>query len=101
MASMNPVLRLRRAFRSMGADEEQAEVAATAIQEEFVGQSFFDSTVREQTITLQNEFQQAISDLRQEMAEMRNQMMVTILVATGLILTAIIGAVSIAVAILD
>ena len=85
----------------MGADEEQAEVAATAIQGEFVGQSFFDSTVREQTITLQNEFQQAISDLRQEMAEMRNQMMVTILVATGLILTAIIGAVSIAVAMLD
>ncbi len=97
MASMNPVLRLRRAFRSMGATDDQAEDAVSAIDEEYVGRSHFDARMREQTVYFERRF----AELRQDMADMRNQMMVTILVATGLILTAIIGAVSIAIAMLD
>ncbi|MXV79592.1 MAG: hypothetical protein F4007_02910 [Chloroflexi bacterium] len=63
---MNPVLRLRRAFRSTGADEEQAEEAAAAIDDEYVGRGFFEAR------------------LNQQSAELRNQILVGVLLITAL-----------------
>lgn len=73
MATMNPVLRLRRAFRSMGADEEQAEEAAAAIDDEYVGRDFFEARLNQQS-----------AELRKDMAELRNQILVGVLLITAL-----------------
>ena len=68
MATMNPVLRLRRAFRSMGADE-----AAAAIDDEYVGRDFFEARLNQQS-----------AELRKDMAELRNQILVGVLLITAL-----------------
>ncbi|MYC02278.1 MAG: hypothetical protein F4X58_10190 [Chloroflexi bacterium] len=60
------MLRLRRAFRSTGADEEQAEEAAAAIDDEYVGRGFFEAR------------------LNQQSAELRNQILVGVLLITAL-----------------
>ncbi len=73
MATMNPVLRLRRAFRAMGAGEEQAEEAAGAIDDEYVGREFFEARQNQQT-----------AELRKEMAELRNQILVGALLIAAL-----------------
>ena len=73
MATMNPVLRLRRAVRSMGADEEQAEEAAAAIDDEYVGRDFFEARLNQQS-----------AELRKDMAELRNQILVGVLLITAL-----------------
>lgn len=73
MATMNPVLRLRRAFRSMGADEEEAEEAAAAIDDEYVGRGFFEARLNQQS-----------AELRKDMAELRNQILVGVLLITAL-----------------
>ncbi|MDE2744900.1 MAG: hypothetical protein OXI41_02785 [Chloroflexota bacterium] len=73
MATMNPVLRLRRAFRAMGADEEQAEEAAGAIDDEYVGREFFEARQNQQT-----------AELRKEMAELRNQILIGALLIAAL-----------------
>lgn len=73
MATMNPVLRLRRAFRSIGADEEQAEEAAAAIDDEYVGRDFFEARLNQQS-----------AELRKDMAELRNQILVGVLLITAL-----------------
>lgn len=94
MATMNPVLRLRRAFRSIGGSEpltdaaadEAAEEAADAISE--YGFSRRESDLR---------FERMMAEMRQAMAEMRTQLLLAIMVATGLI----IGAVGLLVAFLD
>ena len=86
MATMNPVLRLKRAFRSIGADEEQAEEAASAIDDHSYGR-------RESDL----KFQTMMAELRRDMAEARTQMLLAIFIATGLI----IGAIGVAVALLD
>ena len=88
----------------MGATADQAEGAVSAIDQVHVGRSHFDARMREQTGYFERgfaELRREMAELRQEMADMRNQITLTIFVATGLILTAIVGAASIAVAMLD
>ena len=80
MATMNPVLRLRRAFRAMGADEEQAEEAAGAIDDEYVGREFFEARQNQQTAEIRTE----MAELRKEMAELRNQILVGALLIAAL-----------------
>ena len=59
MSTVSPVLRLGNAFRSMGAEEEQAEEVASAIDQEYVGRDFFEARMAQQT-----------AEIRAEMAEM-------------------------------
>ncbi len=79
MATMNPVLRLRQAFRSMGADEEQADEAASAIDDAYVGRRFFEARMDQQSA----ELRAAIAEIRQDMAEMRNQILLGVLLIAG------------------
>ncbi len=72
MATMDPVLRLRRAFRSMGAEEEPADEATSAIAEEYVGRKFFEARLNQQT-----------AELRKDMAELRNQLLLGVLLIAG------------------
>lgn len=81
MATMNPVLRLRRVFRSMGAAEEQAEEAAAVIDEEYVGRSFFEVRMNQQT-----------AELQAAIAELRNQVLIGVLLIAG-VAVAVISAV--------
>ena len=83
MATMNPVLRLRQAFRSMGAEEEQAEEAASVIDEEYVGRDFFEARMNQQTAELRGEMATLREELRREMAELRNQILLGALLIAG------------------
>ena len=74
MATMNPVLRLRRVFRDMGAEEEQAEEAASTIDEEYVSRNFFEARMSQQTAELQAEIRASMAELRKDMAELRKDM---------------------------
>ena len=74
MATMNPVLRLRRVFRDMGAEEEQAEEAASTIDEEYVSRDFFEARMSQQTAELQAEIRASMAELRKDMAELRKDM---------------------------
>jgi len=85
MAAMNPILRLRQVFRTAGADSEQADEAADAIVD-------YSYSRRETELMFQHE--RAL--MRQYLAEMRNQLLLAIMIATGLI----IGAVSLLIALL-
>ena len=73
MATMNPVMGLRRAFPAMGADEEQTEEAAVAIDDKYVGRGFFEARLNQQT-----------AELRKDMAELRNQILVGVLLIAAL-----------------
>ena len=72
MAAMNPILRLRRAFRGIGADAEQADEVASAVDAIYLSRQ---------------EFEERIARL---MAEQRNQFLLGVLVivsiAVGVIL---------------
>ena len=83
---MNPILRLRRAFRSMGVGAEQADESADAVAEYAYSRS--DSDQR---------FERMMSEYRREMAEFRNQVVLAIFLAAGLI----IGAVGLIIALAD
>ena len=103
MATMNPILRFRRAFRTAAdreplaeeAAEEVAEEAADAISE--YGYSRRESDLRFERMMA--EMRQQTAEMRESMAEMRTQMMLAILVATGLIIGVIAAAVAILAAI--
>ena len=97
MATMNPVLRLRNAFRSMGANEAQAEEAASIIDEEYVSQSFFEARMDQQTAELRGEMRALREELRREMAELRNQ----ILLGTLLIAGVAVAVLSVVIAVFD
>ena len=97
MATMNPVLRLRNAFRSMGANEAQAEEAASIIDEEYVSQSFFEARMDQQTAELRGEMRALREELRREMAELRNQ----ILLGTLLIAGVMVAVLSVVIAVFD
>ena len=86
MAAMNPILRLRRAFRSMGADAQQADDAAGAVDD--YSYSRRESDLRHAQMMAEN---------RHYMAEIRNQIVLAIMLAAGLI----IGAVGLLVALVD
>ena len=76
MATMNPILRLRRAFRSMGTDAEKADEAVESVVEH--------SFSRHETELM---FQREMALNRQQMAEMRNQIILAVLVIVGLAAT--------------
>ena len=72
MAAMNPILRLRRAFRSLGADDEQADEVADAI----VDHSFS----RPETELM---FQREMALMRQQFERIRNEILIAVLVIVG------------------
>ncbi len=45
MASMNPILRIRRAFRSFGANSEQADEVVSAVDELYVSRMEFEERI--------------------------------------------------------
>lgn len=69
---MNPMLRLRRAFRLIGADAEQADEAADAIGEH--------SFSRRETELM---FQREMALMRLQMERMRNEILLAVLVIVG------------------
>ena len=78
MATMNPILRLRQAFRSMGVENDRADEAADAIDHHTYGR-------RESDLF----HAQMMLEFRRDMAEMRTQMLLAIFVAAGLIIAAV------------
>lgn len=86
MASMNPVIRLRQAFRSIGVEEEQADDVAEALTDH--------SYSRRETELM---FQHERALMRQAMAEMRNQILLAIFLAAGILGTIL----TIAIAVFD
>lgn len=46
MAAMNPILRIRRAFRSIGATSEQADETVSAFDEYYLSRREFDDRIR-------------------------------------------------------
>ena len=108
MATMNPVLRLRRAFRSMGGSEPRSDEVADALADEVAdaisdySHSRQESDLRFERLMAQMDRQTAelrkdMADLRREMAEFRTQVLLAIILASGLI----IGAVGLLIAFLD
>ena len=93
MAIISPILRMRRAFRSMGVDAEQADEAAEAVTEHSYSRQESDSAFER----LLASDEQNRMEFQKAMAEHRTQILLAILLATGLI----IGAIAIAVAILS
>ena len=74
MASMNPVIRLRQAFRSIGVEEEQADDVAEALTDH--------SYSRRETELM---FRHERALMRQAMAEMRNQILLGTLLIAGIL----------------
>ncbi|MDE2987138.1 MAG: hypothetical protein OXT70_03675 [Chloroflexota bacterium] len=74
MATMNPILRLRQAFRSMGAESERADEAADAIDSH--SYSRHESDLRHH---------QMMTEVRQYMAETRNQILLGTLLIAGIL----------------
>ncbi len=71
MAAMNPILRLRRAFRSLGASAPLTDVAADDISEEAADAiSEYGYSRRESDLR----FERMMAELRQQTAEMREMM---------------------------
>ncbi len=71
MAAMNPILRLRRAFRSLGASAPLTDVAADDISEEAADAiSEYGYSRRESDLR----FDRMMAELRQQTAEMREMM---------------------------
>ncbi len=98
---MNPILRLRRAFRSMGAREAMTDVATDEVADEAAdaiseyGYSRQESDLRFDRMMA--EMRQQTAEMRHYMAEIRNQIVLAIMLAAGLI----IGAVGLLVAFVD
>jgi hypothetical protein len=86
MATMNPILRLRRAFRSIDIEEEQADDVAEALTDH--------SFSRRETELM---FQHERALMRQAMAEMRNQILLGTLLIAGILGTIL----TIAIAVFD
>ena len=66
MAPMNPILRVRRAFRSFGASSQQADEAVSAVDELYVSRM---------------EFEERIARM---FAEHRRQLLIEIIVVVGI-----------------
>ena len=78
MAEMNPILRLRRVFRDIGADAQQADEAADAIEDY--------SYSRNESRML---YEQVTAQFRADLAEFRNQVILAVLFIMGLAVTII------------
>ena len=46
MAAMNPILRIRRAFREFGATSDQADEVVSAVDEYYLSRQEFDDRIR-------------------------------------------------------
>ena len=66
MASMNPILRVRRAFRSFGANSEQADEVVSAVDEYYLSRQAFEERIA------------------RLMAEQRNQFLFGVLIIVGI-----------------
>ena len=66
MASMNPILRTRRAFRSFGATSDQADEAVSAVDEYYLSRQAFEERIA------------------RLMAEQRNQFLFGVLIIVGI-----------------
>ena len=86
MAAMQPILRLRRAFRSLGADPERADEAADAIDEFAYGRR--ESDLRHAEM---------MAEIREYMASLRNQFLFGVLLIAGLV----IGVLTLVIALFD
>jgi hypothetical protein len=106
MATMNPVLRLRRAFRSVADSEprsdeqvdEVAEEAADAVSEYGYSRQESDlrfermmAEIRQQTA----EIRQQTAEMRQYMADLRNQIILAVLVIAATMTTIITLAIAV------
>lgn len=80
MAAMNPILRLRRAFRSMGADAEQADEAADAVDDHAYGRR--ESDLR---------FAQMMAEFRRDMERLRNEFVFAVIVIVGVAVAIIVA----------
>ncbi len=90
MATMNPVLRLRQAFRSMGAEEEQADEAVDAIQELSYDRDLLDARFEALLARQDQKFEamrREMAELRKEMAELRNQILLGMVLIAGVTVT--------------
>ena len=98
MATMNPVLCLRQAFRSMGASEPLSDAAADEVAEEAADAiSEYGYSRRESDLR----FERIVAEMHKDMAEFKTQVILAIMVATGLIIASTAAAVSILIAVLD
>lgn len=86
MTIRNPLLRLRGAIRKMGVEEDLTDEAIDAVDD--LSYSRRESDLK---------FERMMSDMRREMAEFRNQVILAIVLVGGLI----IGAVGLLMAVLD
>ena len=93
MATMNPILRLRQAFRSLGAEVGQADEATDAISD--YGYSRRESDLRFERMMAEIRAQSA--EMREYMSNLRNQMLLGTLLIVGLAVTVL----SIVIAVLD
>lgn len=99
MATMNPVLRLRRAFRSVTGPEplseeqaeQTAEEAADAVSE--YGYSRRESDLRFERMMA--EMRQQTAEMRQYMADLRNQIILAVLVIAAAMTTIITVAIAV------
>ena len=91
MATMNPVLRLRNAFRSIATNETRAEDRADEIADEAVDAiTSYSYSQRESDLR----HAQMLAELGKEMAELRNQILLGTLLIVGVavaILTVVIA----------
>ena len=96
---MNPILRFRRAFRTAVDREPLAEEAAEEVAEEAAdaisdyGYSRRESDLRFEAMI--ERMDRISADLRREVAEFRNQVMLAIMLAAGLIIGVIAAAVAV------
>ena len=93
MAIMNPVLRLRRAFRSVAAPEGRSEAEVEEVADEAAdavgeyGYSRQESDLRFERIMA--EMRREREEMRREIAEFRTQVILAIFIAAGVIITAV------------
>ncbi len=95
MAAMNPILRLRRAFRSLGASAPLTDVAADDISEEAADAiSEYGYSRRESDLR----FERMMAEMRQQTAEMREmtiahrrELLIEIIVIVGVAVAIIVA----------
>lgn len=83
MAVFSPVLRLRKAFRSAGIEEEEAEELVDSLVSGFTPRGESD-LIYEKLIAVQEKM---AADLRRDLAELRTQVLVGFLLVLALGLT--------------
>ena len=80
MAAMNPILRLRKAFRSLGVDDEQVDEVADALGDH--------SFSRRETELM---FQREMAKMQEMMAAHRRELLIEIIVIVGVAVAIIVA----------